>query len=123
MANANISHVTLINTFSDWRGATNDLANSANDLRNGNYLREAGAILNIKNGALYVDRQTGVTFNVTANANVENNLLLMINYLILCKIDKKEMQNMFQLKNKKFTTKTHMVSNYSIFYKTVYYFL
>jgi hypothetical protein len=74
MANANISHVTLINTFSDWRGATNDLANSANDLRNGNYLREAGAILNIKNGALYVDRQTGVTFNVTANANVENNL-------------------------------------------------
>jgi len=74
MANANISHVTLTNTFSDWRGATNDLANSANDLRNGNYLREAGAILNIKNGALYVDRQTGVTFNVTANANVENNL-------------------------------------------------
>lgn len=53
----------------------------------------------------------------------KNNLLLMINYLILCKIDKKEMQNMFQLKNKKFTTKTHMVSNYSIYYKTVYYFL
>lgn len=73
MANANISHVTLNNTFSDWRGVTNDLANSANDLRNGNYLRENGAIVNIKNGALYVDRQTGVTFNVTANANVENN--------------------------------------------------
>lgn len=74
MANANISHVTLSNTFSNWRGATNDLANSANDLRNGNYLREAGAVLNIKNGVLYVDRQTGVTLNVTANANVENNL-------------------------------------------------
>lgn len=74
MANANISHVTLNNTFSDWRGATNDLANSANDFRNGNYLREAGAILNIKNGAFYIDKQTGVTLNVTANANVENNL-------------------------------------------------
>lgn len=73
MANANISHVTLSNTFNDWRGATNDLANSINDLRNGNYLREAGAILNIKNGVLYVDKQTGVTLSVTANANVENN--------------------------------------------------
>lgn len=73
MANANISHVTLNNTFSDWRGVTNDLANSINDFRNGNYLREAGAILNIKNGALYIDKQTGVTLSVTANANVENN--------------------------------------------------
>lgn len=52
----------------------------------------------------------------------KNNLLLMNNYLILCKIDKKEMQNIFQLKNKKYTTKTHMVSNNSIYYVTVYYF-
>lgn len=73
MANANISHVTLNNTFSDWRGVTNNLANSANDLRNGNYYKDSGPLLNIKNGALYIDRQTGTTLNVVANANVENN--------------------------------------------------
>jgi hypothetical protein len=73
MANANISHVTLSNTFSDWREATNFLANSANDLRNGNYYKDSGPVLNIKNGALYIDRQTGTTLSVVANANVENN--------------------------------------------------
>lgn len=73
MANANISHVTLSNTFSDWREVTNFLANSANDLRNGNYYKDSGPVLNIKNGALYIDRQTGTTLNVVANANVENN--------------------------------------------------
>jgi hypothetical protein len=73
MANANISHVTLSNTFSAWREATNFLANSANDLRNGNYYKDSGPVLNIKNGALYIDRQTGTTLNVVANANVENN--------------------------------------------------
>jgi hypothetical protein len=73
MANANISHVTLSNTFSDWREITNFLANSANDLRNGNYYKDSGPVLNIKNGALYIDRQTGTILNVVANANVENN--------------------------------------------------
>ena len=73
MANANISHVTLSNTFSDWREITNFLANSANDLRNGNYYKDSGPVLNIKNGALYIDRQIGTTLEVVANANVENN--------------------------------------------------
>jgi len=73
MANANISHITLNNTFSDWRGATNDLANSVNDLRNGNYYKDSGPVLNIKNGSLYIDKQTGTTLSVVANANVENN--------------------------------------------------
>jgi len=75
MANANISHITLSNTFSDWRGATNDLANSANELRNGNYYKDSGPVLNIKNGALYIDKQTGTTLSVTANANVQNNFI------------------------------------------------
>lgn len=73
MPTANISHVTLSNTFSDWRAATNDLANSANELRNSNYTKENGAVLNIKNGALYINKQTGTTLNVYANVNVENN--------------------------------------------------
>jgi hypothetical protein len=73
MANANISHITLSNTFSNWRGATNDLANSINDLRNGDYVKDKGENFIINNGALFVDKQTGITLNVAANANVQNN--------------------------------------------------
>ena len=75
MANANISHITLSNTFSDWRGATNDLANSINSFRNGDYVRDAGENFIIKNGALFIDKQTGITLDVTANANVQNNFI------------------------------------------------
>lgn len=73
MANANISHVTLSNTFSDWRDATNKLANSANELRNGNYYKDTGPVLNIKNGRLSIERTSGVSLNVAANANVQSN--------------------------------------------------
>ena len=41
MANANISYIQQANTFDDWRIATNNLANGANQLRNSLYYKDA----------------------------------------------------------------------------------
>lgn len=42
MANVNISHVQLVNTFDEWRAATNDLIEDRNILRNANYVKDNG---------------------------------------------------------------------------------
>lgn len=44
----------------------------------------------------------------------------MNNYLILCKIDKKGLLNIFRLKIKIYTIKTQMVSTHSIFFLKIH---
>ena len=44
MANANITHVQLVNTFNEWRAGTNDLIEDRNILRNSNYVKDNGTL-------------------------------------------------------------------------------
>lgn len=66
MANVNISHVQLVNTFDEWRAATNDLIEDRNILRNANYVKDNGTltIFNTSNIAPYL------TIGSTGNGNV-----------------------------------------------------
>jgi cytoskeletal protein CcmA (bactofilin family) len=67
MANANITLIALANTFNDWRIATNNLANSVNELRNGNYYKDGGGFT-LPAGTLSITGTSGTTLSVTANA-------------------------------------------------------
>ena len=44
MANANITHVQLVNTFNEWRAGTNDLIEDRNILRNSNFVKDNGTL-------------------------------------------------------------------------------
>jgi len=67
MANANINLIQLANTFNDWRIAFNNIANSVNELRNGNpYYKDNGNFI-IANGALLITSTSGTGLSVTNN--------------------------------------------------------
>jgi len=73
MANANIAQLQLNNTFNEWRVITNVLANSANDLRNGAYVKDNGDLI-IASGNVTITRPTGTTLLVSSDASVANQL-------------------------------------------------
>ena len=58
MANANISIVTVTNTFDEWRVATNDLISDRNILRNAHYVKD-NSDFTVANGAVTISRSTG----------------------------------------------------------------
>jgi trimeric autotransporter adhesin len=66
MANVNIALVTLANTFNDWRIGTNNLANSVNNLRNSDYVKDAGSFI-VAAGSLQVTSTSGTGLAVTNN--------------------------------------------------------
>jgi hypothetical protein len=67
MANANINLIQLANTFNDQRICINNLANSVNELRNGNYYKDGGNFT-LANGALFITSTIGTGLAVTDNA-------------------------------------------------------
>jgi len=68
VANANIAQITTSNTFQDWSIQTNNLANSVNELRNGNYYKDNGNFT-IANGALTI-AGLGTILSVSGNATI-----------------------------------------------------
>jgi cytoskeletal protein CcmA (bactofilin family) len=58
MANANISIVTVTNTFDEWRVASNDLISDRNILRNAHYVKD-NSDFTVANGAVTISRSTG----------------------------------------------------------------
>lgn len=68
MANANISQVTLANTFNDWRIVTNNLSNTVNELRNGTPFYKDGGGLTLANGAFVSLQPSGTGLSITANS-------------------------------------------------------
>ena len=60
MANADISLVTLSNTFDEWRTRTNDVISDRNILRNGSYVKDDGNVL-FANGTLRISKASGGT--------------------------------------------------------------
>lgn len=68
MANANIGQIALSNTFNDQRIAINNLANSVNELRNGNPFYKDNGGFTLANGVLSIIATSGTTLSVTANA-------------------------------------------------------
>ena len=60
MANANITQVTLVNTFDEWRTRTNDLIQDRNILRNANYVKD-DFNFTLSNGAIQISRAAGGT--------------------------------------------------------------
>lgn len=73
MANANIAQLQLNNTFNEWRVITNVLANSVNDLRNGNYVKDNGDLI-VASGNVTITKPTGTTLLVSSDASVANQL-------------------------------------------------
>lgn len=70
MANANISLITITNTFDEWRIATNAVANDRNQLRNSNYVKDDGD-LRVANGVLYLgNNSTSNVFVAEGNSNI-----------------------------------------------------
>ena len=60
MANANITNITVTNTFDEWRIATNDLIQDRNILRNAHYLKD-NSDFTVANGAVTISRATDGT--------------------------------------------------------------
>lgn len=73
MANVNISPIVLSNTFDHWRIVTNNLANSLNELRNGNYYKDGGN-LTLANGSINLINGSGTLLSVSGNATVSQRL-------------------------------------------------
>jgi len=69
MANANITVVNLVNTFDEWRAATNDLIEDRNNLRNSSYVKD-NSDFKIANGVLRVaNTANGTIFVIEGYAN------------------------------------------------------
>lgn len=69
MANANIAIINTVNTFDEWRIATNAVANDRNQLRNSYYVKDDGDF-RIANGVLHLGAP-GLSGNVAAvNGNI-----------------------------------------------------
>lgn len=60
MANANITNITVTNTFDEWRVSTNDLIQDRNILRNAHYLKD-NSDFTVANGAVTISRATDGT--------------------------------------------------------------
>jgi hypothetical protein len=70
MANANISTITVSNTFDEWRIATGVLISDRNALRNGSYVKDSGDF-KVNNGVLRVAKAgDGTVVVVEGNGNV-----------------------------------------------------
>jgi hypothetical protein len=69
MANANITHIQLVNTFNEWRAGTNDLIEDRNILRNSNYVKDGGA-LTLLSAAGQSNTPPLLTIGSTGNGNV-----------------------------------------------------
>jgi hypothetical protein len=67
MANTNISHVQLVNTFNEWRAATNDLIEDRNILRNAHYVKDNSSF-DIANGTMTISRSSNGTVLTVANS-------------------------------------------------------
>lgn len=90
MANANITYVQLVNTFNEWRAATNDLIDDRNILRNHPYVKDNGtftiystvntaALLTVGsagNGNVFVSNVLNAS-TVNANSMIVNRDLLV----------------------------------------------
>lgn len=81
MANANIALVQLANTFDNWRVTTNDIANSVNELRNGNYYKDGGNF-RIADGVLDITKTSGTVLSVGADALVSGTLTVSNNSIV-----------------------------------------
>lgn len=76
MANANISTITVTNTFDQWRVVTGvDLVNERNTLRNSDYVKDNGALI-LSNGAIVLDNGSAVISNgsITVANSVKGNV-------------------------------------------------
>jgi hypothetical protein len=73
MSNANISLITTANVFQDWLIQTNNLANSVNELRNGNYFKDQNGIT-IANGSLTISGTLGTLLSVSGNTTISQQL-------------------------------------------------
>lgn len=74
MANSNISHIQLVNTFNEWRAATNDLVEDRNILRNAHYVKDnsdftlSNGSISISNGTMFISRSSNGTVLTVANS-------------------------------------------------------
>ena len=74
MANANISQVTVTNTFDDWRVATNALIVDRNILRNYPYVKDTSDFI-VANGTIQVTKSTlGTVLIATGNVTVSDKI-------------------------------------------------
>lgn len=64
MANANLSLITLSNTFQQWMISDNNLINVANELINGNYYKDNGNMY-LPNGTFFITSTSGTGLSVT----------------------------------------------------------
>lgn len=73
MANANIAIIATANVFQDWLIQTNNLANSVNELRNGNYYKDQNGIT-IANGSLTISGTPATLLSVSGNSTISQQL-------------------------------------------------
>jgi len=73
MANANVTLINTSNTFQDWMIRDNNLANSINELRNGNYYKDSGGFT-IANGSLVISGTSGTLLSVSGNATISQQI-------------------------------------------------
>lgn len=67
MTNANVNLVATSNTFNDWRIRDNNLANTINELRNGNFYKDGGNFI-ISTGGLIIVPSFGTGLQVGGDA-------------------------------------------------------
>ena len=82
MANANITQLQLANTFNQWRIVTNNLSNSVNELRNGNYWKDTGNFT-VGNGIISITSTSGTVLTCAADALISG--ILTANSIIVTK--------------------------------------
>jgi hypothetical protein len=75
MPTSNIPQVLTANTFDFWRIQTNNLIESANELRNGFYEKPEGDIV-ISNGYLSIEKTTGTGLTVAGGATFSGNVAI-----------------------------------------------
>ena len=73
MANANLTLLATSNTFQDWMVLTNNLANSVNELRNGNYYKDNQGFT-IANGSIVISGSLGTLLSVSGNTTISQQL-------------------------------------------------
>lgn len=66
MSNVNIGPIALSNTFFQWVTIDNNIANSVNNLRNSNYVKDNGSFI-LANGSLQVTQTSGTGLAITNN--------------------------------------------------------
>jgi hypothetical protein len=67
MSNANVQIITTANSFYTWMVNDNNIANSVNNLRNSNYVKDNGSFI-VANGSLQTTTTTGTGLSIASNA-------------------------------------------------------